>query len=62
MAFDLTSCWCAGLHSHRPIGGDVQLQMMLSTPAVNALSIVMISCYENNITILNCAVTLDYTL
>lgn len=61
-AFDLTNCWCAGGHNHRASSGDLQLNIKLSTAATEPLKLIIVACYENNISILDREVTLDYTV
>ena len=61
LAWDLTGCWCAGAHNHRPVGGDLQLQLSFNPAPTENIFMYVIACYENSITILDKTVTLNYT-
>ena len=62
LAWDLTGCWCAGAHNHRPTGGDLQLQISFSTAPATPINLYIIACYENSISILDKIVSLNYTV
>ena len=62
LAFDLAGCGCAGGHNHRPVSGDLQLHLTFKLAPKEPISLYVVACFENTISILDKTVTLDYTV
>ena len=51
-----------GGHNHIPMVGDVALHMKFNTPPEDPISLMIVACYESQLTILSDGVvTMDYS-
>ena len=50
-AFDLTSDRCNGFHLHDPVSGNVDCEILFSSPLEHAITIVCYIAFENVVSI-----------
>ena len=57
-----THDFCLGAHNHETETGTIDLCLQFETPTKSPLTLLILACYENNITISKNDVKLDYSL
>ena len=61
ISYDLTPCLCMGSHWHQVKTGVIDLNLTFEIPTSSPLTLVILACHENAVTISKDDVIMNYT-